>query len=176
MLRRNTWVWHWDWTAIVLVYTLRTPSVSPSLFTNPFATRRTSTSIHINLTGRVGSLEKLSSSAARDGRHQLKGVKEETAAEPGTQRHRGRNRGWAEAVAEVCGSALSRWCHSCRPAAVVATFRSLSLSPFTSGVFCHFHPTFRTKFAQYFKNYDMKRRTQSCIQTAAGGAHAQRAK
>lgn len=27
MLRRNTWVWHWDWTAIVLLYTLRTPSV-----------------------------------------------------------------------------------------------------------------------------------------------------
>lgn len=92
MLRRNTWVWHWDWTAIVLLYTLRTPSVSPPLFTNPFATRRTSTSIHINLTGRVGSLEKLSSSAARDGRHQSKGVKEETAAEPGTETQRQKQR------------------------------------------------------------------------------------
>lgn len=73
----------------------------------------------------------------------------------------------ADAEAEVCGSLRS--CRSCRPAAVVATYPSPCHA---DGVFCHFHPTFRTKFAQYFKNYDMKRRTQSCIQTAAGWAHA----
>lgn len=84
----NTWVCSWDWTS-----------------------RRSDASIHINLSRRVGSLDKLSSSAARDST--------------------------SVASTDACGTAELR--------SVLAAAAPVC-----------------TNFVLCFKNYDIKRKTQSC--------------